>query len=117
MDRTNWKFGELNVNELVIAVIYQGISFPLMFKLLPKARNSNTHERIVLIKRFISLLGIQALGCLTADRELIDDYLNYQNIRYYPYPRELLGASTSQWQASESLMNIFQFAIKQLSGY
>jgi len=60
--RTNWKFGALNINVLVIAVI----SFPLMFKLLPKAGNSNTKECIELIERFICLFGTQALGCLTA---------------------------------------------------
>ena len=92
MDRTNWKFGELNINVLVIAVIYQRISFPLMFKLLPKVGNSNTKERIELIERFIRLFGTQALGCLTADREFVGEkwikYLNDQNIRYYIRIRE-----------------------------
>jgi len=92
MDRTNWKFGELNINVLVIAVIYHGLSFPLMFKLLPKAGNSNTKERIELIERFIRLFGTQALGCLTADREFVGEkwikYLNDQNIRYYIRIRE-----------------------------
>lgn len=92
MDRTNWKFGELNINVLVIAVIYHGLSFPLMFKMLPKAGNSNTGERIELIERFIRLFGIQALSCLTADREFVGDkwikYLNDQNIRYYIRIRE-----------------------------
>jgi len=82
----------LNINVLVIAVIYQGLSFPLMFKLLPKAGNSNTNERIVLIERFIRLFGTQALGCLTADREFVGEkwikYLNDQNIRYYIRIRE-----------------------------
>jgi len=71
MDRTNWKFGESNINVLVIAVIYQGLSFPLMFKLLPKAGNSNTDERIELMERFIRLFGTQTLDCLTADREFV----------------------------------------------
>jgi len=82
----------LNINVLVIAVIYQGLSFPLMFKLLPKAGNSNTNERIELIERFIRLFGTQALDCLTADREFVGEkwtkYLNDQNIRYYIRIRE-----------------------------
>lgn len=63
-----------------------------MFKMLPKAGNSNTKERIELIERFIRLFGTQALGCLTADREFVGDqwikYLNDQNIRYYIRIRE-----------------------------
>lgn len=57
----------------MIAVIYHGLSFPLMFKMLPKAGNSNTGERIELIELFISLFGIQTLGYLTADREFVGD--------------------------------------------
>lgn len=42
MDRTNWKFGKSNINSLVIAIVYQGVAFPLLFKLMPKAGNSST---------------------------------------------------------------------------
>ena len=92
MDRTNWKFGKLNINVLVIAVIYQGLAFALIFKLLPKTGNSNTNERIELFERFIRLFGIQALDCLTVDREFIGEkwikYLNDKGIRYYIRIRE-----------------------------
>jgi hypothetical protein len=92
MDRTNWKFGQKNINVLVIAVIYQGVAFPLLFKLLPKFGNSNTRERIELIERFIHLFGSDALDCLTADREFVGEkwikYLNDQQIRYYIRIRE-----------------------------
>jgi hypothetical protein len=40
LDRTNWKLGQQNLNVLVLAVVYQGIAFPLMFGLLPKFGNS-----------------------------------------------------------------------------
>lgn len=92
MDRTNWKFGQQNINVLVIAVIYQGVAFPLLFKLLPKAGNSNTSERIELIERFIRLFGHSTLDCLTADREFVGEkwikYLNERQIRYYIRIRE-----------------------------
>ena len=55
LDRTNWKFGSLNINVLVLAVVYQGLAFPLLYSLLPKAGNSNTQERIKLIDRVIYL--------------------------------------------------------------
>ena len=39
MDRTNWKFGEVNINALVLGIAYNHMSFPILFRLLP--RNSN----------------------------------------------------------------------------
>lgn len=92
MDRTNWKFGQQNINVLVIAVVYHGVAFPLLFKLLPKFGNSNTHERIELIERFIHLFGSASLDCLTADREFVGEkwikYLNNNRISYYIRIRE-----------------------------
>jgi Transposase DDE domain len=92
MDRTNWKFGQTNINVLVLAVVYHGVAFPLMFKMLPKFGNSNTDERIELIERFIRLFGSESLDCLTADREFVGErwikYLNQQQIRYYIRIRE-----------------------------
>ena len=92
MDRTNWKFGQQDIHLLVIAVVYQGVAFPLLFKLLPKSGNSNTSERIELIKRFIRLFGSDSLDCLTAEREFVSElwikYLNENRIRYYIRIRE-----------------------------
>ncbi len=92
MDRTNWKFGQQDINVLVIAVVYHGVAFPLPFSMLPKFGSSNTAERIALIDRFIRLFGIQALDCLTADREFVGakwiKYLNCNNIRYHIRIRE-----------------------------
>jgi len=92
MDRTNWKFGQQNINVLVIAVIYHGVAFPLLFRLLPKFGNSNTNERIELIERYINLFGSESLDCLTADREFVGEhwikYLNRNRIHYYIRIRE-----------------------------
>lgn len=80
MDRTNWKFGQQNINVLMIAVVYHGVAFPLLFKLLPKFGNSNTNERIELIERFIRLFGSASLDCLTADREFdCENWIKYLN--------------------------------------
>jgi len=92
MDRTNWKFGQQNINVLVLAVIYYEVAFPLLFKMLPKFGNSKTNECIELIERFIRLFGLEALDCVTADREFVGErwikYLNEQQIRYYIRIRE-----------------------------
>lgn len=86
MDRTSWKFGQTNINVLVLAVVYQGVAFPLIFNMLPKGGNSNTAERIELIERFTRLFGAEAMDCLTADREFVGEswisYLNEHGIRY-----------------------------------
>ena len=92
MDRTNWKLGKANSNVLVLAVVYQGVAFPLLFKMLPKFGNSHTDERIGLIQRFIHLFGTETLDCLTGDREFVGEkwigYLNDNHIRYYIRIRE-----------------------------
>lgn len=92
MDRTNWKFGSLDINILVIAIVYDGVAFPIMYKMMPKAGNSSTAERIELMEQYISLFGISSIDCLLADREFIGDhwlgYLNDNRIRYHIRIRE-----------------------------
>lgn len=87
MDRTNWKFGEVNINILMLGITYKGIAFPLMFSLLPKKGNSNWEERKELMERFIRLFGADCIDCLVADREFIGKewigWLNDMRIRYY----------------------------------
>ena len=74
LDRTNWKFGQTNINILVLGVIYKGISFPLLWVFLGDKRgNSDQKQRIELMQRFIWLFGAQAIEFVTADREFIGD--------------------------------------------
>jgi len=92
LDRTNWKFGKLNINILLLAVVYKGVAFPLLYKMLPKCGNSSTKERIELIDRFIELFGLDNIDCLLADREFVGQkwlsYLNFNRIRYHIRIRE-----------------------------
>ena len=87
MDRTNWKFGSTDINILAIGIAYQGVAFPIMFKLLPKRGNSNTQERIDIMNHFIQLFGKIAIKQLVADREFVGEkwvkYLNYEDINYH----------------------------------
>jgi len=87
LDRTNWKFGKININVLVLGIAYKGAAFPVMWKFLPKRGNSNTKERIELMERFIALFGVEKIKCLTADREFIGDewfaYLKKRNIPFF----------------------------------
>lgn len=71
MDRTNWKFGKVHINILMLGIAYKGIAFPLLWMLLPKAGNSNTAERMQLMDRFLALFGVEPIGFFSADREFI----------------------------------------------
>jgi hypothetical protein len=92
MDRTNWKFGQTNINILALTVVYDGISFPLLFTMLDKRGNSHTNERIALIDRFIKLFGKEKIDALLGDRECIGEdwigYLNTNRIGYHLRIRE-----------------------------
>ena len=87
IDRTNWKFGQTNINIFMLGIVYKGVAFPLLFTMLNKRGNSNSQERIDLINRFINLFGKQIIESVVADREFVGqqwlEFLNRNNIRYY----------------------------------
>jgi len=56
-DRTYWKFGKSIINILVLNIVYKGVAFPVLFKLMPKRGNSNAAERIQVIDHYIRLFG------------------------------------------------------------
>jgi len=88
LDRTNWKFGRVDINLLVLAVLVTNqFSIPLLWKALPKKGNSNTSERIDILQTFIDIFGVQRIAALTADREFIGkewvDYLITHKIPFF----------------------------------
>jgi hypothetical protein len=88
LDRTNWKFGRVDINRLVLAVlVYDQFSIPILWKAWPKKGNSNTLERIDLLQIFIDIFGVQRIAALTADREYIGyewvDYLIKNNVPFF----------------------------------
>ena len=87
IDRTNWKFGQTNINIFMLGIVYKGVAFPLLFTMLDKRGNSNSQERINLIERFISFFGKQVIESIVADREFVGEqwlaFLNRNSIRYY----------------------------------
>lgn len=86
LDRTNWKFGAMDINILVLAVAYHGVAIPLLWIFLDKRGNSNTYERIGLLKHFLCAFGHERIQCLTADREFIGtDWIKFllrQRLRF-----------------------------------
>ncbi|GAA3563741.1 IS4 family transposase [Snuella lapsa] len=87
IDRTNWKFGQTNINIFMLAIVYKGVAFPLLFAMLDKRGNSNSKERIELVNRFICLFGKDVIDSVVADREFVGEqwlgFLNTNKIRYY----------------------------------
>lgn len=92
MDRTNWKFSSTNINILTLGIIYEGMAFPIVFKMMDKRGNSNTEERMELVQRFISLAGKDSIAHLMADREFVGSewiaFLNSRGIHYHIRIRE-----------------------------
>ena len=94
MDRTNWKFSNtnININILTLGIIYEGMAFPIVFKMMDKRGNSNTEERMELVQRFISLAGKDSIAHLMADREFVGSewfaFLNSRGIHYHIRIRE-----------------------------
>jgi hypothetical protein len=78
LDRTNWKLGKAHLNILMLCIVAGPISFPLLWVALQKegkgkAGNSDTSERIGLMKRFVQLFGAESCACLRADREFASE--------------------------------------------
>lgn len=82
VDRTNWKFGNANINLLVLSIAWYGLSIPVYWINLAKAGNSNTKQRMKIISRMIRLIGIKNIEAVLGDRELIgEDWLHW--LDYY----------------------------------
>lgn len=90
IDRTNWKFGQRNINILLIGISYRGTAIPLIWVLLDKRGNSSQTERIELIDSLLAILTTEQkdkIRCLLADREFIGEqwltYLKKKKISFF----------------------------------
>ena len=86
MDRTNWQFGETEINVLMIGICRGRICFPVVWRLLGKAGNSNTDERIALTGRFLALVDAEDIRAFVADREFIgEEWMAYLKDEKVPF--------------------------------
>lgn len=87
MDRTNWDFGLVSFNLLVITVYWDKIGFPIYFEALDKKGNSHTRERKDALKQCLERLGPDSIDAFYADREFIGaDWVKWllkQKIPFY----------------------------------
>lgn len=79
IDRTNWKLGKIDINILMLSITYDGIAFPVMWKMLDNnGGSSNTNDRIQIIERFIGVFGKEIIKSILCDREFIGkDWVYY----------------------------------------
>lgn len=100
MDRTNWKFGKVNINILVLGIAYKGIAFPIFWALLPKKGSSDTNERIQLLDCFLSSFMVERIKFFSADREFIGNkwfsYLLDKSVPFRIRIRENILVSNSR---------------------
>jgi hypothetical protein len=91
LDRTNWTFGKIEINFLVLARVIGKTAVPIFWILLPKKGNSSQNERIHMLKKVIKTISGPGC-CLLADREFIGqswlEWLEKNNISYVIRIRE-----------------------------
>lgn len=71
IDRTNWQWGQSNINILTLGIVFKGTAIPIYWELLDKKGNSDTAERIALIQKFIAQFGKTGIAGILGDREFI----------------------------------------------
>jgi len=71
VDRTNWDFGGIAINFLVISVVVSGIGVPIAWRQLGKKGNSKTEERLDLLEQFLKIVPASQIVVFLADREFI----------------------------------------------
>jgi hypothetical protein len=70
LDRTNWQVGAVHLNILMLSLVHQGIGFPVVWIVLPKAGNSDTTERETVLEIFLELFGAFNIACLLGDERV-----------------------------------------------
>lgn len=86
MDRTNWQFGEEDINILMLSINIYGAAIPIFWIELGHKGCSDTEQRKQLMNKFITLFGKDKIAHLLADREFVGndwfDYLFQENINF-----------------------------------
>jgi hypothetical protein len=74
LDRTEWHFGKVIFNILVLGIVVEGTSMTLFWMMLPKAGNSRTGARQKLLKRLLLVMPVEHIGGLVVDHEFISQH-------------------------------------------
>lgn len=123
LDRTEWHFGTVVFNILVLGIVVEGTSVPLLWMMLPKAGSSRTSARQKLLKRLLLVMPIDQITGLVADREFIGEHwfviLNRRKIALWirlrantlvdtPHGKQQLQHALAWMQTGQRLRSRFQ---------
>ena len=87
IDRTEWDFGNCQVNILMVLVGCDDIQIPLYWELLDnKSGNSNAEDRINLLDLCLNLIGKERVGLIVGDREFVGSkWFRYRKDNKLPF--------------------------------
>jgi len=71
LDRTEWHFGSVPVNVLMIGIAHQSVAVPLAWQALPKSGSSGAGEQIEVLAAALEAVAPSDVEALVADREFI----------------------------------------------
>lgn len=128
IDRTNWEYGGSSLNILAVTVYVKGVGVPIWFDLLDnKGGNSNTGDRIDVLKKIIHLFGAKRIKCIYGDREFIGEhwikYLQKEKISFclrikqdaiIKMPGQTRGRSADKWMYKRTryLQDAYVYGVK-----
>lgn len=69
MDRTEWKFGKIWINLLMISVAYRGASIPVGWKMFSRKGNLSGKKHVRVLQSVVRKLGQERIGKIFGDRE------------------------------------------------
>ena len=87
IDRTEWDFGETQVNILCVVVSIGKMAVPVYFEMLDNnSGNSNWNDRIQVLTKLITAIGKERISLLLMDREFIgNEWLSWLKKEGIPF--------------------------------
>lgn len=87
IDRTEWDFGQTQINVLCVVVSIGKMAVPLYFEMLDNnSGNSNYADRIQLLQKIVKVIGKDRISMLIMDREFIGyKWLSWLKREHIPF--------------------------------
>ena len=71
IDRTNWSFGGVDFNILMLGIVHDGVAYPLVWEMLETKGNSASDQRMDLLDRLEKIFPDAQIAYLCGDREFV----------------------------------------------